>query len=154
MTNLLSDDYFMNIAFEQAEKALDREEVPIGACLVLQDEQTYFAASNQTIGDCDITSHAEILCLRKACLHLQNHRIPHSTLYLTLEPCLMCLGALIHARVKKLVIAARDSRKNSLHHQINLYQSDAFNHKFEVEFGRQEERSQQLLKEFFDARRS
>lgn len=148
------DISYMNIALSEANKALTRGEVPIGACLVLHDHSAFFSASNQTIGDHDITSHAEILCLRQATSFLKNHRLSRSTLYVTLEPCIMCLGALIHARVDKLVIAARDSREHSIHKQVNLYQNHAFNHKFTVEFGCQENQARELLKEFFHARRT
>ncbi|HAO59981.1 MAG TPA: tRNA adenosine(34) deaminase TadA, partial [Psychrobacter sp.] len=110
---------------------------------------------NQPILSCDPTSHAEIVALREACKGLQNYRLPpNTTLYVTLEPCTMCLGALIHARLARLVFATQEPRAGMVGSQLNLAEMDFYNHKIEVNSGLLQPESQKILKYFFKARRN
>ncbi len=148
------DHAMMTIALQQALLAAERQEVPVGACLHFPDQDIHFSAGNQTLADNDVTSHAEILCLKKAFKHFDNHRLPQSTLYVSLEPCVMCIGALVQARVTKIHIAARDTRTQSIHSHVNLYDGTHFNHRFQVSFGLYKDKSEQILANFFHARRT
>lgn len=155
MKNFSSIDIdFMKQALLEAKKAGENNEVPIGAVLHFPKDDISFSAGNKTITDCDVTSHAEILCLKQASIHYQNHRLVDSTLYVTLEPCIMCLGALLQARVKKIFIAARDSRDNSIHKHIDLYKSPYFNHQIKTSYGLMEKEAETLLRSFFNAKRN
>lgn len=148
------DQKMMTLALQEAAKARTHNEVPIGATLYIPSENRYFCAGNQTIGDTCVTSHAEILCLKQASKALANHRLPGAILYVTLEPCMMCAGALLQARVQRIIVSARDTRENSIHKHIDLFQSPYFNHKIEVHYGLMKEDSEKILKDFFDERRS
>jgi tRNA(adenine34) deaminase len=143
----------MQIALEKAKEAGVQDEVPIGAALFVPGLNEIISYGNQTRHLSMITAHAEILCLQDACKKTQNYRLNGSIMYLTLEPCLMCLGALLQARVSKVFIAAKDSRTCSIHRSINLFDSHFFNHKIECQYGLGQLESEQLLKEFFDGKR-
>lgn len=149
----MNDEYWMSRALELAHRAQDIGEVPVGAVLV-QDGTLIGEAHNQPISNSDATAHAEILAIRAACTKLENYRLPNTTLYVTLEPCSMCAGALIHSRVERVVIAAKEPRAGAAGSVINLLQHDQMNHRCDLEFGLLEEQSASLLKNFFRARRS
>jgi len=149
----LPDDHFMQLALKQAEQARDAEEVPVGAVLVSNERTVIASAYNQPIKRHDPTAHAEILCLRQAAEVVQNYRVLNTTLYVTLEPCAMCAGALIHARIQRLVFAAFDPRAGSVTSVTQLLDHPAFNHRVAWQGGVLEAPAAQLLKDFFQARR-
>lgn len=142
----------MQRALELARQAAAAGEVPVGAVLVCQN-QIVGEGYNQPITAIDPTQHAEIVALRAAARHLNNYRLPGTTLYVTLEPCPMCAGAMVHARIARLVYAAADPRTGSAGSVMNLLQHDALNHQVEVEGGVMAEESRALLQEFFRQRR-
>ena len=143
-----TDRKWMQHALNLAECAADIGEVPIGAILV-KDGEIIAEAWNQPINDHDPTAHAEILALRKAAISLQNYRLPGTTLYVTLEPCLMCFGALVNARVERLVYGASDHRFGVIN-QIGQFD---FNHKIAITGGILEQGCADLLSRFFDRKR-
>lgn len=145
--------YFMGLALEQAKQAEALGEVPIGAVIV--GPQGLIATGfNQPCMLADPTAHAEIIALRAACLSLKNYRLGKEfTLYVTLEPCLMCTGALIQSRIGRVVFAAQDSRPQSIHRQHNLFQSQSFNHHISVQSGVRADEAQEILAAFFGKRR-
>jgi tRNA(adenine34) deaminase len=149
-----SDQQFMRLALNQASLALDQQELPIGCVLVDASDNIIALSSNSPIKSKDPTAHAEVNCLRYACAQAGNYRLPKGcTAYVSLEPCMMCLGAFLHARLDRLVIAARDSRDNSIHKSVNLYSSPHFNHSIKVVYDCLQEESKELLDHFFKQRR-
>ena len=141
----------MGLALEQAKKAESCGEVPVGAVFI-DDDQVIAEAGNASIILSDPTAHAEIVTLREAASKKGNYRLG-GTLFVTLEPCIMCMGALIHARVKKLIFGAYDPRSGAALSVYNFSDSPHLNHRIEVEGGILERESQLLLKDFFKARR-
>ena len=135
-----------------AQYAESADEVPVGAVLVV-DEAIVGEGWNRSIGACDPTAHAEIQALRSAARACNNYRLPRSTLYVTLEPCAMCLGAMIHARVERLVFAAYEPRAGAVVSQLQLLEKPHFNHHVEWLGGVMEAESRALLKAFFRRRR-
>jgi tRNA(adenine34) deaminase len=147
------DIHYMKIALELATKAETAGEVPVGAVLI-RDEEIIGEGWNRPINLHDPTAHAEIMALRDAGDNQQNYRLPDSTLYVTLEPCPMCAGAIVHARVKRVVFGAFDSRSGAAGSVFDLLPSDdRFNHKVEVDSGCLEKESAALLRSFFRAKR-
>ncbi|BAZ93657.1 tRNA-specific adenosine deaminase [Thiohalobacter sp. COW1] len=146
------DEYWMRQALAQAELAAAAGEVPIGAVLVKQ-EQFIAAGWNRPIAGHDPTAHAEIQALRAAGRALQNYRLPDTTLYVTLEPCLMCAGAMIHARVARLVFGAHDSKRGVVDSRWEVFSAPWLNHRVEVTGGVLEGECAALLKGFFRDRR-
>lgn len=142
----------MQLALEQARLAADAGEVPVGAVLV-QDGELVAQAGNAPICSHDPTAHAEVRVLREAAQRLNNYRLPGTTLYVTLEPCPMCAGAMIHARVERLVYAASDPRTGAAGSVFELLQDERHNHCVSVEGGLLAEDSAELLRSFFRARR-
>ena len=152
--NQLLHTIFMDAALKEAKQALDLNEVPIG-CVVVYQNSIIAQAYNQTLHQSDPCAHAEILALKKACSFFKNHRLPKGvTMYITLEPCIMCIGALLIARVEEVIVGARDSRDNSIHKALNLYESPYFNHKIKTIFGCQEEECANILNQFFENKRN
>ena len=149
---MLDDNKWMARALELAQKAADVGEVPVGAVLV-RDARVIGEAHNAPILSNDASAHAEILAIRAACKAVQNYRLPNTTLYVSLEPCAMCAGALVHARVSRVVIAAKEPRAGAGGSVLNVLQNSQLNHRCEVEFGLMEEQSALMLKAFFRARR-
>ncbi len=152
-----NDIHFMQLALKQAEQAATLGEVPVGAVVVAADGQTVLAQShNQPISANDPTAHAEINALRQAAQTLQNYRLDGCTLYVTLEPCTMCVGAMVHARLKRVVFATSEPKAGSLQSQrqlMNEAQSGYFNHRFVWQGGVLAEEAAQQLRAFFKARR-
>ncbi len=142
----------MRAALAQAALAADAGEVPVGAVVVLKGE-TIAAAHNRSISDSDPSGHAEIVALRAAAGALGNHRLQNATLYVTLEPCVMCTGAIAQARVGRVVFAAYDEKAGALGSVVDLSDSKALNHRFEINGGLLAEESAALLRAFFKARR-
>ena len=144
---------FMEEALIEAKKALKKGEVPVGAVVVLE-EDIIGRGYNQPITKNDPTAHAEIMALRDAAINLGNYRLNDTLVYTTLEPCLMCAGALVHARIKKLIYSASDPKSGVIESNLNLMQSAFLNHKISYEGGILKEESSEILKNFFLKKRS
>ena len=145
-------NYWMGLAIEAAKKAILAGEVPVGAVLVVQGELVAVGI-NAMIESHDPTAHAEIIALRKACRIVENYRLPGSTLYVTLEPCTMCMGALIHARVEHLVFGAYDPKTGAAGSLYSLGTDGNLNHSIEIMGGVREQECAEMLKSFFRMRR-
>jgi tRNA(adenine34) deaminase len=152
MTQLELDQQYMQQAIEQAQLAAIAGEVPVGAVLV-RDGQVIAKAFNQPITNHDPSAHAEMLALREAALSLENYRIPGSTLYVTLEPCAMCSGAMLHARIDRVVYGAPDPKTGAAGSVLDLFSSKQINHQTSVQGGIMGEECGQLLRDFFKGRR-
>ena len=146
------DEQWMKIAIEEAHLAIDENEVPVGAVLV-QDNKLIAQAHNRPIINNDPTAHAEIELLRKAGAKLQNYRLPKTTLYVTLEPCTMCIGAMIHARIERVVFGASDFKSGVCGSTIDLSTEPIFNHQISVSGGVLELECKNMLQSFFKIRR-
>jgi len=146
------DEKWMSLALEQARKAEEEGEVPVGAILV-KDDLLIAKAHNQPISTNDATAHAEIQLIRAAGRKLKNYRLTGTSLYVTLEPCAMCLGAIMHARVDRIVFGAHDPKTGVCGSSENLMDANCFNHKINLASGVLENESKQLLKKFFISRR-
>ncbi len=146
------DADFMTTAMDYAAQAELAGEVPVGAVLV-RDGEIVAAAANGVIAGHDPTGHAEVLALRRAGAQLGNYRLPHSTLYVTLEPCAMCAGALIHARISRLVFGASDPQRGAAGSALDLFGHPGMNHRVEVIGGVLADECGALLRNFFKARR-
>jgi tRNA(adenine34) deaminase len=143
----------MRRALALAAAAARRGEVPVGAVLVAEDGEILAEASNAPIARHDPSAHAEILALRAAGERVENYRLPGTTLYVTLEPCAMCAGALVHARVGRLVYAAADPKAGACGSVLDIVRSDRLNHRVRVSAGVCEAEAAELLRKFFVARR-
>ena len=148
-----ADRDWMSRAIELAKMAGEAGEVPVGALLV-KDGVCIGEGWNNPISHCDPTAHAEINALRSAASHLLNYRLPNTTLYVTIEPCTMCVGAMIHARVGRLVYGATEPRAGAVVSQLQLPGCAHYNHKMEVVGGVLAERCGELVSAFFKAKRS
>jgi tRNA(adenine34) deaminase len=147
------DAHWMRQALAAATEARTRDEVPVGACVVTSDGRLLALAGNRTRTDCDPTAHAEIVALREAARNFGNYRLTGAVVYSTIEPCAMCAGALIQARVKQLVYGARDERFGAVESQFRLCDSSSLNHRIEIMSGVLEAECRNLMQEFFRARR-
>ena len=139
----------MRRALDEAERARASGEVPVGAVVVDGDGKLIGAGHNAPITECDPTAHAEITALRSACRAVGNYRLPGATLYVTIEPCTMCVGAMVHARIKRLVFGAKEPKAGA----SALLDSPAFNWRIAVTSGVLAAECGQLLAEFFQERR-
>ncbi|MFA5110335.1 MAG: tRNA adenosine(34) deaminase TadA [Desulfobaccales bacterium] len=148
-----SDSYYLGLALAQAREGLAAGEVPVGAVLVGEGGEVLARAFNQPIGLCDPTAHAEILAVRAGARLTGNYRLPGVSLYVTIEPCIMCLGALLHTRVRRLVFGAPDPKAGACVSLYRLPEDPRFNHRIEVTGGVREAECRGLLQEFFKARR-
>ncbi len=146
------DRQFMKQALEQAQLAALAGEVPVGAILV-RDGQVISKGFNKPITNHDPSAHAEMLALRQAALAEQNYRLPGTTLYVTLEPCTMCAGAILHARVDRIVYGAPDPKTGAAGSVMDVFSSKQINHQTIVNGGIMAEECGQLLKTFFKERR-
>ena len=147
-----ADAEFMQAALAEAQAAGARGEVPIGAVLVL-DNQIVARAGNRTMGDCDPSAHAEIVALREAAKIIGNYRLPGTTLYVTIEPCAMCAGAMLQARVARLAYGADDAKAGAVRSCFSMLDHPKLNHRVEVTSGVFAEQAVELLQNFFAARR-
>ncbi len=143
---------FMQMAIDEAQKAFDAGEVPVGAVLVKNGE-VVTKAYNQNRRDFDPTSHAEILVIRDACQKLKNHRLDDCDLYVTLEPCAMCAAAISHARIRNLYFAAFDEKFGAVENGVRFFSSGSCVHKVDYYSGACESESRELLQEFFKHKR-
>jgi len=137
---------------EQAKLAAQEGEVPVGAVLV-QDGKVISKAFNRPISNHDTSAHAEMLALRSAAGEIENYRLPGSTLYVTLEPCVMCAGAMLHARVERVVFGARDPKTGAAGSVVDIFSINQLNHQTTVDGGILESECGQVLRDFFKERR-
>lgn len=147
-----SDREFMLAALAEAQQAAERDEVPVGAVLVFEN-RIIARTGNRTIVDCDPTAHAEIVALREAAQILKNYRLPGATLYVTIEPCAMCCGAMIQARIARLVYGADDAKGGAVRSCFSVLDHPQLNHRVDVTAGVLADESAAALKTFFSARR-
>jgi tRNA(adenine34) deaminase len=154
-TPVESEDYaFMQAALAEAKKAWEKAEVPVGAIVVDPEGEIIGRGHNQPIAGSDPTAHAEIVALRQAAAHRRNYRLPGCSLYVTIEPCIMCLGALLQARIRRLVFGAPDPKGGACVSLFRLPEDPRLNHRLEVVPGVAEAECRGLLQEFFRRRRS
>ena len=146
------DEKWMKIAMDEANLAMNEREIPVGAVLI-QNNKLIARSHNQPIKNNDPTAHAEIQLLRKAGEQQKNYRLIGSTIYVTLEPCTMCFGAMVHARIERIVFGASDFKTGVCGSCINLNKEHFFNHKISITGGVLENESSELLKLFFKLRR-
>jgi tRNA(adenine34) deaminase len=148
----VNDLEYMHLAIAQAQAAALRGEVPVGALVVLED-RILAAAGNRTITDCDPTAHAEIVALREAAQKTGNHRLLGASIYVTVEPCAMCAGALVQARIARLVYGADEPKGGAIRTCMQVLDAPSLNHRVEVVSGVLADESVQLLQSFFSSRR-
>lgn len=146
------DRQFMQRALVLAQCAFDQLEVPVGA-LVVRDGQVLGEGWNQPIGLCDATAHAEIQALRQASQHCRNYRLPGTTVYITIEPCVMCVGAMLHARVERIVFGALEPKAGALQSRLSLLDASHWNHTLSFEGGMMADAASDLMQRFFRMRR-
>ena len=144
---------FMNPALKEAKKAGQIDEVPVGAVVVTEKEKILSTAHNQVIGLCDPTAHAEILAIREAASKVENYRLLNTTLYVTVEPCIMCMGAIIHARISTVVFGTFDPKWGAAGSLYNLATDSRFNHLPEIIPGICEDECKTLMQDFFRLKR-
>jgi len=149
---MMEDIKWLQYAIKLAFRAKEQDEVPIGAVLVAENK-IIGEGWNCPISQNDPTSHAEIMAIREAAKHLGNYRLVDTTLYVTLEPCVMCAGAIIQARIKRLVFGAYDSKAGAAGSVLNIFEEKRFNHRVIYEGGLLADECAQLLQDFFQARR-
>ncbi len=142
------DNEFMKEALKEAQKAYDKLEVPVG-CVIVKDGKIIARAHNQKETKLDTTKHAEILAIQKASKKLESWRLLDCEMYVTLEPCPMCAGAIINSRIKKVYIGTKDEKTGACGSKLNLLEDYTFNHKVEIETGIMKNECEEILKKFF-----
>ena len=147
------DEQWMSQAIAAAREAEALGEIPVGACVV-SDNRLLAVAGNRTRTDGDPTAHAEVIALRAAARELGNYRLTEAVVYSTIEPCAMCAGALIQARVRRLVYGATDERAGAVESRFRICDSDFLNHRIELSTGVLEEECRKLMQDFFRTRRT
>jgi tRNA(adenine34) deaminase len=150
--NPTADEAWMRYAFRLAQRAEQQGEVPVGA-IVVKDDRCIAEGWNASIATHDPTAHAEMVALRRAGLALENYRLSDATIYVTLEPCVMCMGAISHARIKRLVFGAFDPKRGAVCHALSLTDASFLNHRINWVGGVLEIECSELLRDFFRARR-
>ena len=153
LMNLPDHQYWMNIALEQAKKAASEDEVPVGAVLVHENREIC-RGHNQPIQGNDPSAHAEMIVLRNAGMQLQNYRLPQLALYVTLEPCLMCAGAILNSRISHVYYGASDPKTGVAGSVINVFENSKLNHHCQIEGGILAHDCAAILKEFFQHKRT
>src|SRR5919202_5929719 len=148
-----TDERWMREAVGAAREAARRGEVPVGACVVSAGGELLAAAGNRTRADCDPTAHAEVVALREAARRAGNYRLKGATVYSTVEPCAMCAGALVQARVERLVYGARDEKAGAVESVFRVCDASSLNHRISLTRGVLEPECRALMQEFFRARR-
>jgi tRNA(adenine34) deaminase len=148
----VTDREYMHLAIEQARAAAMRGEVPVGAVVVLED-RILAAAGNRTITDCDPTAHAEIVALRAAALEAGNHRLTGAALYVTIEPCAMCAGALVQTRIARLIYGADEPKGGAIRTCMQVLDAPGLNHRVAVTPGILAKEALALVQSFFSGRR-
>ncbi len=147
------DEFWMRAALDAARKASDAGEVPVGACLIDENGNLLAAVGNLTITNSDPTAHAEILVLREGAAKIGNYRLTSATLYTTIEPCAMCAGALVNARIKRLVFGANDERFGAVESVFRICDSGSLNHRIEITKGVLADECKILIQDFFRQKR-
>lgn len=145
------DVYFMRQALREAEKARDIDEVPVGAVIV-KDGKIIARGHNRSITLKDVTAHAEIVALRKACKKLNNYRLTGCSIYVTIEPCVMCMGALVHARIKNLYFGACDAKTGACGSVFDINEKK-LNHKINIKIGLLQQECAKIIRAFFQKKR-
>lgn len=148
----MNDEYFMQIAIREAEAAAACGEVPVGAVLVINGD-IIAQAHNMKETLLDPTAHAEMIAIRKSCEKLKRWRLTGATMYVTLEPCPMCAGAIVQSRIDRLVYGAKDPKAGAVDSLFNMLQNDALNHQLQVKSGVLAKECSEVLKEFFQVKR-
>ncbi len=148
-----SDEDWMRCALAEARRAAEADEVPVGAVLIGADGELIAGGFNQPIRSHDPSAHAEIVVLREAAQKLRNYRLPGTTLYVTVEPCTMCVGALVHARVARIVYGAAEPKTGAIESAQRLFESGRFNHRPQIDGGVLGNECSAILGEFFAAKR-
>lgn len=146
------DELWMEEALRAAQRALEAGEVPVGAVMVC-DGRIVGRGWNRNIGDSDPTAHAEVIALREAGASIGNHRLAGCDLFVTIEPCAMCAGAMVHARIKRLIYGADDPKAGAVRSVMEVLNHPALNHAVEIRSGVLAGRSAEMLQEFFRSRR-
>jgi tRNA(adenine34) deaminase len=146
------DQVYMRLALDLAVQAAAEGEVPVGA-VVVRDGQVIGQGWNRPISTCDATAHAEIVALRDASHACGNYRLPGATLYVTIEPCTMCVGAMIHARIARVVFGAPEPKAGALVSRLNLAEADHWNHRLQIAGGVCAEEAADVMRRFFQWRR-
>lgn len=144
----MDKEYYMKEALKEAKKAYNELEVPVGA-IIVKDDKIIARAYNEKEKKCDTTKHAEILAIQKASKKLKSWRLCDCDMYVTLEPCSMCAGALIQSRIRKVYIGAMDEKTGSCGSVLNLLKDYKFNHNVDIEYGICKEECEYILKDFF-----
>jgi tRNA(adenine34) deaminase len=147
------DEIWMRLAIESARAALSIDEVPIGACILDPHGELLATGHNLTIRTNDPTAHAEIVAIRAAAEKLGNYRLTGTTIYTTVEPCAMCAGALVNARVKRLVFGTLDERFGGIETHFGVGSNDVLNHRLEIVSGVLADECRQMMQDFFRKRR-
>ena len=150
---IVSHEKYIKLALSEAKKAGQMGEVPIGAILVSENGTILSATHNRTIDLADPTAHAEILALREAAHKINNYRLLNTTLYVTVEPCIMCMGAIVHARISRVVFGAGDPKWGAAGSLYNFAEDDRLNHRLEITRGVCEQDCRNLMQDFFRAKR-
>lgn len=150
---LIHHSFVMDLALSEASTAFNANEVPVGAVLCSESGMVLASTHNQTISLSDPTAHAEILALRHAGKLIQNYRLLNTTLYVTVEPCMMCMGAIVHARVSRLIYGTRDSRWGAAGSLYDLSSDTRLNHRIEVIAGVREVECRDIMQRFFRQKR-
>ncbi|HSO67611.1 MAG TPA: tRNA adenosine(34) deaminase TadA [Desulfatirhabdiaceae bacterium] len=148
-----SHSFYMKLALEKAMAAATDDEVPVGAVIVSASGDILAASHNQTISCCDATAHAEMMAIREACLRVGNYRLLNTMLYVTIEPCVMCMGAVIHARIAAVIFGAKDPKWGACGSLYHLGQDVRFNHHPEVISGVCEDECKTIIQSFFKSKR-
>jgi len=143
----------MHEAIRAAQRALEIDEVPVGAVVVCEDK-IIARGFNRNIRDCDPTAHAELVALREAATAVGNHRLSGCDLFVTIEPCAMCVGAMVHARIRRLVYGANDPKAGAVHSAMRVLNHPSLNHRIQVQGGILAGRCTELLQQFFRVRRA
>ena len=152
-TTLSTDTFFMKRALELSQSAADYGEVPVGAVIVY-DGEIVGEGYNQPISSCDPTAHAEVVAMRRACATLNNYRLTGCELYVTIEPCTMCVGAMVHARIKRVIFGALEPRAGALQSQFQLMENSSYNHSIAWNGGVLAEQCAAMMADFFRQKRS
>ncbi|WP_340615668.1 tRNA adenosine(34) deaminase TadA [Xenorhabdus entomophaga] len=152
VTENYSDEYWMRRAIELAMRAQEKGEIPVGAVLVA-DNEIIAEGFNHPITDHDPTAHAEIIALRRGGIQVQNYRLLNTTLYVTLEPCIMCAGAMVHSRIQRLVYGASDMKTGAAGSLIDILRHPAMNHQIDITGGVLAQECSSMLSAFFKQRR-
>jgi tRNA(adenine34) deaminase len=150
----MNDEFYMMLALEEAQKAEDIDEVPVGAVIVDENNKIIGQGFNRPISTNDPTSHAEINAIRMASNRLNNYRLTQTSLYVTIEPCIMCMGAIIHARIKRIVFGATDPKWGAVLSLYNMASDSRLNHCPEIVSGVCKKETKQIIKKFFMTKRS